>query len=184
MNSSPKADVWLLVHRKRIMNIGWDSWRQSLVQDGETSWSWINSYGRWWIMYPQGVSAAAGRAWASLTEPEACFLFCFWAFPPIKALHKVGSWFGCYLFSLFLFIFSLRTNAYVRCIHQSPAGQPWQDIFLSKGQIGDFPYLLWVFLSFFYCSCIYGFMHIMKSVICSMCALSHCNSEIENSQIL
>lgn len=52
MNSSPKADVWPLVHRQRSMNIGWDSWRQSLVQDRETSWSWINSFRRWWIMYP------------------------------------------------------------------------------------------------------------------------------------
>lgn len=30
MNSSSKADMWLLVHRQRILNTGWDSCRQSL----------------------------------------------------------------------------------------------------------------------------------------------------------
>lgn len=183
MNSSPKEDVWLLVHSQRIMNIGWDSGRQSLGPRNKLE---LNKQLREATNHvpPKVCLLQLGEHEHLLQTLKLCFLFCFWAFPPVKALHEVGSWFGCYLSSLFLFIFSLRTNAHVRCIHQSPAGQPWQDIFLSKGQMRDFPYLLWVFFSFFYCSCIYGSMHIVKSIICSMCALSHCNSEIENSQIL
>lgn len=50
--------------------------------------------------------------------------------------------------------------------------------FFSKGQMGAFPYLLCVLFSFCYCSRIHRSMHIVKNVICSMCTVSHSNSEI------